>query len=103
MPKGTRSAVLLAFLAISSAHAQDVRKRTRPDIRGTTVASPEDLVDRCLERLGPLPVTARTHEQLVRVAERAGPFPWTASDLGADRRVADLLSFAVASPEFQFC
>jgi len=68
------------------------------------VESPEELVERCLDLVGPLPVTASTQEALQRFAARRGPLEWgPAESATTDARIAGLLSFIVSSREYQFC
>ena len=66
--------------------------------------SPEELVDRCLDLIGPLKVLDETRSELVRKARRDGEarFGTTQEKAGFARRVAETLQLIVATREFQF-
>ena len=73
-------------------------------IRARGTMSPTDFVDSCLDLIGPLDVTERTHQELVAQAEQGGQVRWDtdeASTISA-RRVGDMLALIVASIEYQF-
>jgi hypothetical protein len=69
-----------------------------------TALSPEELVDRCLDLMGPLEVLESTRNELVDRARTAGEVPvGTATEKAEfDRRVALMLQLIVATREFQF-
>jgi uncharacterized protein (DUF1800 family) len=69
--------------------------------RGTL--SPEQLVDGCLDLLGPLEVSADTKEQLLSQANEWGQISWSngGSD-AADQHVGQMLQLIVATREYQF-
>ena len=70
--------------------------------RGTL--SPTELVDACLDFLGPLEVNEATLQELVGLAEPGGHVSWDTDDAAqrSTRRVADMLALIVASREYQF-
>lgn len=66
--------------------------------------SPEQLVDGCLDLLGPVEVGADTRRELVAQATQWGPTSW-ASEVAAkaaDKRVGEMLQLIVATREYQF-
>jgi len=64
--------------------------------------SPEELVDRTLDLVGPLPLQPVTRTTLVNHVSKEGPL--NCSDAAAaDQRVTELLQLIVATREFQFC
>ena len=58
-----------------------------------------ELVDRCLDLIGPLEVTEETRMELVEEAEGAGK----ADNGDLSRRVADVLALIAGTREYQFC
>ena len=63
--------------------ADRVRDLTLPGVRdivdevkAARVATPEQLLETCLNLIGPIEVEAETHEELARVAEQAGELRW---------------------------
>ena len=70
--------------------------------RGTV--SPAELVDACLDLLGPLEVNEATRQELVGLAEPGGGVTWDTDDAAhrSTQRVADMLALIVASREYQF-
>jgi uncharacterized protein (DUF1800 family) len=64
--------------------------------------SPEQLVDGCLELVGPLRVAPGTRQALVDFAQREGTLDLATGDRAAEQRVGSLLSLIVATREFQF-
>src|SRR5215467_1952588 len=66
--------------------------------------SPEQLVDGCLDLLGPVEVSPETRQELVAQAKEWGQTGW-ASETGAkmaDKRVGEMLQLIVATREYQF-
>jgi uncharacterized protein (DUF1800 family) len=73
-------------------------------IRAMGELSPEELVDACLDLIGPLPVRSSTRDSLVAHVSKRGPLSFGAGDdPDADGRVTELLQLIVATREFQFC
>jgi uncharacterized protein (DUF1800 family) len=65
--------------------------------------SPEDLVDRCLDLLGPIPASEDTRASLVEFASREGTLNLQGHQPGdeSEQRVGDLLRLVAATREFQ--
>jgi hypothetical protein len=66
--------------------------------------SPEQLVDGCLDLLGPVEVSAETRKELVAQAKEWGQTGWASetSSKTADKRVGEMLQLIVATREYQF-
>ena len=64
--------------------------------------SPEELVDGCLELVGPLRVAPGTRTALVIFAEQDGPLDLRSEGRAGEERVGALLSLIAATREFQF-
>jgi hypothetical protein len=66
--------------------------------------SPEQLVDGCLDLLGPVEVGSDTRRELVDQAKEWGPISWDreVSAQTADKRVGEMLQLIVATREYQF-
>ena len=66
-------------------------------------ATPEELVDRCLDLCGPLDVSAQTRATLVERAEEAGPLSFgNGASEEAEGRIGRMVQLIVATPEYQF-
>jgi hypothetical protein len=67
------------------------------------VLSPDMLVDRCLDLLGPVPVSDDTRAALVEYAARQGDLDLGAHQPGdeSERRVGDILRLVTSTREFQ--
>ena len=66
--------------------------------------SPEQLVDGCLDLLGPVEVGSDTRQELLDQAKEWGQIRWD-SELNtktADKRVGEMLQLIVATREYQF-
>ena len=66
--------------------------------------SPEQLVDGCLDLLGPVEVSSETRRELVAQAKEWGQTGWASetSSKTADKRVGEMLQLIVATREYQF-
>jgi hypothetical protein len=66
--------------------------------------SPEQLVDGCLDLLGPLEVGSDTRQELVDQAKAWGQLRWDSevSAKTADKRIGEMLQLIVATREYQF-
>jgi hypothetical protein len=66
--------------------------------------SPEQLVDGCLDLLGPVEVGAETRQELLDQAKEWGTLSWNneANAQAADKRVGEMLQLIVATREYQF-
>jgi hypothetical protein len=65
---------------------------------------PEQLVDGCLDLLGPVEVGADTRKELIDQAKEWGELSWAreVSAKAADKRVGEMLQLIVATREYQF-
>ena len=81
---------------------QDIVSRVAAS-NGATM-SPQELVERCLELMGPLEVTQETRDELVQQAEPDGPLVWdTDEDREASvQRVTGMLALIAGTREYQF-
>jgi uncharacterized protein (DUF1800 family) len=68
------------------------------------LTSPEEMVDGCLDLLGPLEVEEMTYASLLEKARRAGAIHLDTPESRAEfaRRVGEMLQLIVATREFQF-
>jgi hypothetical protein len=66
--------------------------------------TPAEVVDGCLDLMGPLDVSDRTREGLIGFTEDGGNFSWeSAAQVEASKaRVSELLQLIVATREYQF-
>jgi hypothetical protein len=66
--------------------------------------SPEQLVDGCLDLLGPMEVAPETRQELVDQAKEWGQLSWDSESnaQAADKRVGEMLQLIVATREYQF-
>jgi len=72
-------------------------------LRAKGSLSPEQLVDGCLDFLGPVDVSADTKAQLVSQANEWGQISWdNGSASASDQHVGQMLQLIVATREFQF-
>jgi hypothetical protein len=63
--------------------------------------TPPQLVDACLDLMGPLPVRESTRSALITFAEKGGNLVLGPGDREAEQRVGAMLSMIVATREFQ--
>ena len=65
---------------------------------------PDQLVDTCLDLMGPLQVTEETRGQLVGHAAESGPLVWGSDsrDSASTQRVTEMLQLIVATREYQY-
>jgi len=74
--------------------------RTIIDRVGGAASSPEQLVDSCLDLLGPFEVSASTKDELVA---HASTLTWSDGDKsGAEENVAGMLQLIVSTREYMF-
>jgi hypothetical protein len=68
------------------------------------VLEPEELVDSCLDLLGPVEVGADTKKELVEQAKEWGQIRWdtAANAQAATKHTGELLQLIVATREYQF-
>jgi len=63
--------------------------------------TPEQLVDACVDLIGPLSIRQTTRSALVDFAAKGGNLVLTPGDRDAEQRVGEMLSMIVATREFQ--
>ena len=73
-------------------------------LRGRGALSPEELVDACLERAGPLDAGEGTRAELLAQAGSDGPLRWDTAEAAAasEKRIGVMLALIAASRDFQF-
>jgi uncharacterized protein (DUF1800 family) len=73
-------------------------------LRAQGTLSAEQLVDECLDLLGPIEVNEPTYRELVEQAREEGDLRWDSEEnaRAAERRVGKTLALVAASREFQF-
>jgi hypothetical protein len=69
-------------------------------LRAKGSLTPEQLVDGCLDLMGPLQVEDETRQELLEQARSGGNLSWDAAD--AEQRVVEILQLIVAMREYQF-
>jgi hypothetical protein len=73
-------------------------------VKAQAPLTPEQLVDSCLDFLGPMAVSDETRQELVDQAKEWGQLRWDneANSQAADKRVGEMLQLIVATREYQF-
>ena len=73
-------------------------------IRDRGALQPEQLVDSCLDLLGPVQVGSDTKKELTDQAKQWGQIKWDtpAHEQAATKHTAELLQLIVATREYQF-
>ena len=71
------------------------RLRARGDLE------PEELVDTCLDLLGPLEVQPDNRQQLVNHARESGALTWNDEQVASDR-IGEMLQLVVSLREYQY-
>ena len=74
-------------------------------VRGEGSLTPAQLVESCLDLVGPIDVGDGTREELVALAQQGGNLNWDteAAAQTSEQRVGSMLALIVASREYQFC
>ena len=74
-------------------------------VRGEGSLTPAQLVESCLDLVGPIAVGDGTREELVALAQQGGNLNWDteAAAQTSEQRVGSMLALIVASREYQFC
>ncbi len=69
-----------------------------------TATTPDALVDRCLDLMGPVEVSEQTRQELISHADEEGPISWASNEEYADssRHVGDMLALIAATTDYQF-
>ena len=62
-------------------------------------SEPADVVDACLDIMGPMRVSDQTRSELVQHGEKLGSFDWATT---GEERLTELLQLLVATREYQF-
>lgn len=97
--------MLVERVNFGAAQLGDCRKpgvqRLIERLREQPVYTPEALVERCLDLLGPLRVRPKTRAALVRFVRQGGPLRFSPGDAAAEQRVGELFSLIAATREFQ--
>ena len=73
-------------------------------LRALGPISPEQLVDACLDQMGPLEVTPESRKELIEFAEEDGHLAWDTEQASESsvQRVGELLQLIVALREYQY-
>ena len=73
-------------------------------LRARGTRTPAELVDGCLDLVGPMEVGQQTRQQLLGQAEEGGDIRWSTEEeaTASERRVAVTLALIAASGEYQF-
>ena len=80
-----------------------VRKIIEKVAEGSVTTSPEMLVERCLELMGPLPVKDKTKEELVDHAMEYGDIAWDEDSYeDSAKKAAEVLALIASTREYQF-
>ena len=80
-----------------------VRKIIEKVAEGSKTTSPEMLVERCLELMGPLPVKDKTKEELVDHAMEYGDIAWDKDSYeDSAKKAAEVLALIASTREYQF-
>jgi hypothetical protein len=90
--------------------ADKIGNTSAPGVRGIVdrlkakgSLSPEQLVDGCLDLLGPVEVSGDTKTQLLSQANEWGQVSWSnGGSEAADQHVGQMLQLIVATREYQF-
>ena len=78
---------------------------SRPGVRSIinrvkdSASKPADVVDACLDIMGPMRVSSHTRSELIEHASRLGSFNWTTT---GEERLSEILQLLVATREYQF-
>ena len=73
-------------------------------VRSQGTMTPEQLVESCLDLIGPVQINDSTHQELVAHARRSGEVLWDTEETSdtSTRRVTEMLQLIVSSREYQF-
>lgn len=80
---------------------QDVIRRIS-ESNGSAM-SPSELVDQCLDMMGPLTVDPETHDELLEQAEYSAPISWSSKEeyAASSRLVSDIMALIAGTREYQ--
>ncbi|MDP8921629.1 MAG: DUF1800 domain-containing protein [Chloroflexota bacterium] len=97
--------ILVERVNFASAQVGDIDKpgvrKIVERLRERGELSPEQLVDGCLDLIGPLEASDTTRSALVTFANKSGPLRLAEGDRDAEQRVGEMLQMIVATREFQ--
>jgi hypothetical protein len=91
--------------------AELVGNTSRPGIRSIIARlrdqgarSPQQVVDACLDLLGPLEVTSQSRDEVIDFAREQGEFLWDSEEAARSsiQRVGELLQLIVSLREYQY-
>ena len=73
-------------------------------LRASGVSTAPEVVDGCLDLMGPVEVTNESRDELIGFVGEGGAFSWTSDDDVAEstRRVSELLQLIVSLREYQY-
>ncbi len=80
---------------------QSIIRRVASNGAATT---PEALVDRCLDLMGPVEVSEQTRQELISHADEEGAISWASDEeyANSSRHVGDMLALVAATTDYQF-
>ena len=88
---------------MSDVNLPGVRKIIKKVAEGSATTSPEMLVERCLELMGPLPVKDKTREELIDHAMEYGDIGWDEDSYeDSAKKAAEMLALIASTREYQF-
>ena len=88
---------------MSDVNLPGVRKIIEKVAEGSGTTSPEMLVERCLELMGPLPVKDKTREELIDHAMEYGDIAWDKDSYeDSAKKAAEVLALIASTREYQF-
>jgi len=97
--------ILVERINFAAAQVGDIDKpgvrKTIDRLRAMGELTPEELVDACVDLIGPLRIRESTRSALVDFAAKGGNLVLTPGDRAAEQRVGEMLSMVVATREFQ--
>jgi hypothetical protein len=97
--------ILVERINFAAAQVGDVDKpgvrKIVDRLRAMGELSPEQLVDACVDLMGPLRISDATRGALLDFARKGGALRLTPGDRAAEQRVGEMLSLIVATREFQ--
>jgi uncharacterized protein (DUF1800 family) len=97
--------ILVERINFSAAQVGDIDKpgvrKIIARLRAMGELTPEQLVDACVDLMGPLRIGEATRSALLDFATKGGNLDLTGGDRAAEQRVGEMLSMIVATREFQ--
>src|SRR5258708_38511259 len=103
--EGIDTGILVERINFAAAQVGDVDKpgvrRIIDRLRAMGELPPEQLVDACVDLMGPLRISDATRAALLDFAIKGGTLRLAPGDRAAEQRVGEMLSLIVATREFQ--